>query len=98
MLLLHFLHQTWLQFATESYLFSKIKEEGDCKKVYRTQAIKSRGSYIFYPISNDHLFVFKEAFSENSVLMYGLQGVLAWYDFMDFEKSYYAKFVLASTT
>ena len=26
----------------------------------------------FYPISKDHFFVFKEVFSENSVLMYGL--------------------------
>jgi hypothetical protein len=27
--------------------------------------------YIFYLISKDHLFVFKEFFSENSALMYG---------------------------
>ena len=39
---------------------------------YRTRAIISRGLYIFYPISKDHFFVFKEVFSENSVLMYGL--------------------------
>ena len=26
----------------------------------------------FYPIFKDHFFVFKEVFSENSVLMYGL--------------------------
>ena len=39
---------------------------------YRTSAIISRGLYIFYPISKDHFFVFKEVFSENSVLMYGL--------------------------
>ena len=26
----------------------------------------------FFPISKDHFFVFKEVFSENSVLMYGL--------------------------
>ena len=32
---------------------------------YRTRAIISRGLYIFYPI-------FKEVFSENFVLMYGL--------------------------
>ena len=38
----------------------------------RTRAIISRGLYSFYPISKDHFFVFKEAFSENSVLMYGL--------------------------
>ena len=32
---------------------------------------KPRLAY-FYPISKDHFFVFKEVFSENSVLMYGL--------------------------
>ena len=26
--------------------------------------------YIFYPLLQDHLFVFKEVFAENSVLMY----------------------------
>ena len=40
--------------------------------IYRTRAIISRGLYIFYPISKDHFFVFKEVLSENSVLMYGL--------------------------
>ena len=35
---------------------------------YHTRAIISRDLYIFYPISKDHFFVFKE----NSVLMYGL--------------------------
>ena len=40
--------------------------------VYRTRAIISRGLYVFYPISKDHFFVFKEVFSENFVLMYGL--------------------------
>ena len=39
---------------------------------YRTSAIISRGLYIFYPIFKDHFFVFKEVFSENSVLMYDL--------------------------
>ena len=39
---------------------------------YLTRAIKSRGLYIFYPIFTDHFFVFKEVFSESSVLMYGL--------------------------
>ena len=37
---------------------------------YRTRANISRGLYIFYPIFKDHFFVFKEPFSENSVLMY----------------------------
>ena len=42
------------------------------KSTYRMRAIISRGLYIFYPIFKDHFFVFKEVFSENSVLMYGL--------------------------
>ena len=42
------------------------------KIIYRTRAIISHGLYIFYPISKDHLFVFKEVISENFVLMYGL--------------------------
>ena len=40
---------------------------------YRTRAIISRGFYIFYPIFKEHFFVFKEVFSESSVLMYGIQ-------------------------
>ena len=40
--------------------------------MYGTRAITSRGLYIFYPISKEYVFVFKEVFSENSVLMYGL--------------------------
>ena len=32
--------------------------------IYRTRAIISRGLYIFYPISKDHFFVFKEVSSE----------------------------------
>ena len=40
--------------------------------MYRTPAITSRGLYNFYPIFKDHFFDFKEVFSENSVLMYGL--------------------------
>ena len=34
---------------------------------YPTRAIISRGLYIFYPISKDHFFVFKEVVSQNSV-------------------------------
>ena len=44
----------------------------DCfwlKSSYRTRAIISRGLYIFYPIFEDYFFVFKEVFSQNSVLM-----------------------------
>ena len=45
---------------------------------YRTRAIISRGLYIFYFIFKDHFFVFKEVFSENSVLMYGLYSRAAY--------------------
>ena len=44
---------------------------------YRMRAIISRGFYIFYPIFKDHFFVFKEVFSENSVLMYDLYSRVA---------------------
>ena len=37
-----------------------------------------RGLCIFYPISKDHFFVFKQVFSENSVLMYGLYSRAAY--------------------
>ena len=33
-------------------------------------AIITRGLYNFYPIFEVHFFVFKEVFSENSVLVY----------------------------
>ena len=36
------------------------------------RVIISSGLYIFYPISKGHFFVFKEVFSQNSGLMYGL--------------------------
>ena len=38
---------------------------------YRKRTIVSRGLYIFYPISKDYFFIFKEVFSENFVLFYG---------------------------
>ena len=38
--------------------------------IYRMRAIITCGLYIFYPIFEVHYFVFKEVFSENSVLMY----------------------------
>ena len=38
---------------------------------YRTRAIITRGLYIYYPLFENPLFVFKEVFSENSVVMYG---------------------------
>ena len=41
-------------------------------KCYRTRAIISRGLYIFYSIFKYNFFVFKEVFSENSVLIHGL--------------------------
>ena len=56
--------QTYILACTQSY--------------YRTRAIISRDLYIFYPISKDHFFVFKEVFSENSVLMYGLYSRAAY--------------------
>ena len=34
-------------------------------------AIISHGLYIFYPLFEDHFFVFKEVFSENFVLVFG---------------------------
>jgi hypothetical protein len=34
--------------------------------------------YLFYPIFKDHFFVYKEVFSENSVLMYGLYSRAAY--------------------
>ena len=46
--------------------------------IYRTRAIISRGLYIFYHISKNHFFVFKEVFSENFVLMYGLYSRAAY--------------------
>ena len=46
--------------------------------IYRPRAIISRGLYIFYPIFKDHFFVFKEFFSEYSVLMYGLYSRAAY--------------------
>ena len=45
---------------------------------YHTRAIIRRGLYIFYLISKDHFFVFKEVFSENSVIMYGLYSRAAY--------------------
>ena len=51
---------------------------GQVSDIYRTRAIISRGLYIFYPIFKDHFFVFKEVFSENSVLMYGLYSRAAY--------------------
>ena len=56
----------------KSYADGNSNGPNSSKNIYRTRAIISRGLYIFYPISKDHLFVFKEVFSENSVLMYGL--------------------------
>ena len=38
---------------------------------HRRRAIISRGLYNFYPILENHFFVFEEFFSENSALGYG---------------------------
>ena len=61
--------------ARVRYLFF-IEKAKSCKRSlwtppYRTRAIITRGLYIFYPLFEDHFFVFKEVFSENFVLMYG---------------------------
>ena len=40
----------------------------DLKLTYRTRAIITRGLYTFYLLFKKHFFVFKEVFSENSVL------------------------------
>ena len=37
---------------------------------YRMRSIWTRGLYIYYPIFEDHFFVFKEVLSKNSVLIY----------------------------
>ena len=47
------------------------------KKVSAKKKIPYARLYIFYPISKDHFFVFKEVFSENSVLMYDLYSRVA---------------------
>ena len=57
--------------------FSSASVDRSCCN-YRTRAIISRGLYIFYPIFKDHFLVFKEVFSENSVLMYGLYSRAAY--------------------
>ena len=49
-------------------------EENLCEEIeitYHTCAIITLGSYIFYPIFEDHFFLSKEVFSQNSFLMYG---------------------------
>ena len=38
--------------------------------IHGTRAIISRGFYIAHPIFKDHFFVFKEVFSDNSVLVF----------------------------
>ena len=57
-----------------SYILSKLRNN----LTYHTGAIISCGLYIFFPIFKDHFFVFKEFFSENSVLMYGLYSRAAY--------------------
>ena len=42
-----------------------------CIKIACSLKYRKRGLYIFYPLLEDHSFVFKEVFSENSALMYG---------------------------
>ena len=70
----------WDTFKLQLYIFDWTRAmcsmSTKTKTVYRTPAIISRGLFIFYPISKDHFFVFKEVFSENSVLMACIQEQL----------------------
>ena len=52
-------------------LIGMLGSENRFYNIYRTRAVITRGLYIYYPILEDHFFVFKEVLSENSVLMYG---------------------------
>ena len=63
---------------TVHFDFSIIHSDLCAVCTYRMRAIISHGLYIFYPIFKDHFFVFKEFFSENSVLMYGLYSRAAY--------------------
>ena len=56
---------------TVRYIWKQANKQTN-KWIYRTRAIISRGLYIFYSIFKDHIFVLKEFFLENSVLVYGL--------------------------
>ena len=65
-----------MQQATNSKEWGKVDEP--CieeiylvKFIYRTRAIITRDSYIFYPLFGSQKRFFKEDFSENSMLMYG---------------------------
>ena len=51
-----------------------------CYPKYRTRAITTRDLYIFYPIFEEHFFVFKEVFSGLKVLqqILNLHKVLAY--------------------
>ena len=46
-------------------------QEQQLKTKYRMRAIITCGLYSYYYFLKDHFFVFKEDFSENSILMYG---------------------------
>ena len=50
----------------------------DYLKVPTKNTLTTVRLYIFYSISKDHFFVYKEVFSENSVLMYGLYSRAAY--------------------
>ena len=47
----------WSALKSKHKPFTKIS-------IYRTRAIITRGLYIFYPIFEDHFFVFKEVFQK----------------------------------
>ena len=61
-----------LGFVTIFFLMTELFDITECLIYnYRRRAIINRSLYIFYPLFEDHFFVFKEVFSENSALMYG---------------------------
>ena len=63
--------ETWSNAYLDTHINKSKNQPRYFLKIYRTGAIITRGLFIFYPIFEDHFFVFKEVFSENSVFMYG---------------------------
>ena len=53
------------------FKFSLVSYMSCSNLILYARSILTRGLYILYPIFEDHYFVFKEVFSENSGLMYG---------------------------
>ena len=61
----------WCLINLTYHSFLHIKTKYNYIIIYHTLAIISRGVYIFCPIFEDHIFVFKAVFSENSVILHG---------------------------